>query len=116
MSAERLPDGGQDICLSHVVVMSGIRPAGRTVDQRPRGRSSHGFLYIWEGSASFYPEKGDKVCAGAGDLVLIPKDQRYIMRYTEDGTTFVLVNFEMTAPSGEKMTFSDRVRIVAQDK
>ncbi len=116
MSAERLPEGGLDICLSRVVVMSGIRPAGRMVDQRPRGRSCHGFLYIWEGSASFVPDDGEELHITAGDLVIIPKNERYVMRYTEDGTTFVLVNFEMTSPSGEELAFSDRICVLAQDK
>jgi len=105
----------EDLCVSKVMITSGIRPAGRTVDQRTKGRGSSGLLYIWEGCAHFWPEGASELSAGPGDLVYIPRDHRYMMRYTEDGTTFVLINFELTLSSGEPLSLYDHIQIISND-
>ena len=33
----------------------------------------------------------------------------------EDGTTFVLVNFDLTSPSGEPLALFDQIRVIARD-
>ncbi len=105
----------QDICISSVAVMSGIRPKGRVVDQRPGGRSSHGFLYIWEGSACISPEGEEDMTVSASSLVYIPEGSRYVLRYAEDGTVFVLVNCHMFSPDGTAACLDEKIRILAHD-
>lgn len=105
----------EDICLSRIVLMSGVRPAGRTVDRRGLGRSKYGILYIWEGAVEFHFADGRLLRAQAGDLTVIPKGSRYLMRYAADGTTYVLMDLDMTLPNGEDCSFFDRVTVVAND-
>ena len=85
----------KDICLSSIVLMSGIRPAGRTVDRMEKGRANHGILYLWDGAVEFQVPEGSKLRASAGDLTVIPKGSRYVMRYVADNTTFVLMNLQI---------------------
>ena len=105
----------QDICISGVVVMSGIRPKGRVVDQRPEGRTSHGLLYIWEGSVCISPEGEEDMTVGASSLVYIPEGIRYVLRYAEDDTVFVLVNCHMFSPDGKAAWLDEKIRILARD-
>lgn len=105
-----------DICISEVVVLSGVRPAGKTVDQRGNGRLRHGLLYIWEGCVSFAQPERSVLRAGAGTLLYIPKGLRYVMQYLEEGTTFVLVNMQLHTAEGEEMQLCDHVCVLAQDE
>lgn len=105
----------EDICVSRIVLMSGIRPAKRAVDRLHKGRSNHGVLYLWEGEVEFTFPDGPVVRAYSGDLTLIPKGCRYCMRYVAESTTFVLMNCELTLADGEEISFSDRVAVVAND-
>ena len=105
----------EDLCVSRIVLMSGIRTAKRTVDRSRTGRSMHGLLYIWEGEVEFLFDDGPKVTAKNGDLVVIPVASRYVMRYVSEGTTFVLMNFKLTLGGVEEVSFSDRVAVVAND-
>lgn len=105
----------EDICVSGIVFMSGIRPCGRTVDMRSKGRASHGFLYLWEGEVVFTPEEAPPVRAHAGDLIIIPKNYCYTMRFAAERTTFVLMNCCLTLAGGEEVTFCEQVTVVAND-
>lgn len=105
----------EDICLSSIVLMSGVRPPGRTVDRLEKGRAKHGILYLWEGEVEFCLRDGSILRPRTGDLTVIPKGSRYHMRYTAESTTFVLMNLELTLPNGEESSFFDRVRVVAND-
>ena len=84
-----------NIYIGDVVVVSGLRPAGRTVDMQKNGRSSHGFLYIWSGEADFERGEDTAVKVFGGQLLYIPKELKYKMQYTGENTTFVLVNFNL---------------------
>lgn len=105
----------EDVCVSGIVISSGVRPRGRVVYTPSKGRASHGFLYLWEGEAVFSPEEGTQVRGGAGDLVIIPKGCRYTMRFTAEQTTFVLMNCQLTGDGGGEVAFCDRVTVVAND-
>lgn len=105
----------EDICIHDIVLMSGIRPQGRTVDNRVKGRVSHGFLYLWEGEVVFTPEEGEPLRVSTGDLTIIPKGFRYTMRFTAPKTTFVLMNCCLTV-GGEEVTFCEQVTPVTNDR
>ena len=105
----------EDLCVSRIVLMSGIRPAKRQVDRSQQGRSNHGLLYIWEGEVEFLSNDGPKVAAKSGDLTIIPAGSRYVMRYVAEGTTFVLMNFKLTLGGEEEVTLSRQVAVVAND-
>lgn len=106
----------EDICVSHIVLMSGVRPAKRLVDVSQKGRTKHGFLYIWEGEVEFNMVSGGTVRSRTGDLTVIPKGCRYTMRYVSESTTFVLMNCQLTLAGGEEIAFTDRVAVVANDQ
>lgn len=95
--------------------MSGVRPAGRTVDRLEQGRGNHGILYLWEGAVEFRLPNGSCLRAQAGDLTVIPKGSRYEMRYVADSTTFVLMNLQLKTPDGEDAAFFDDIRVAAND-
>lgn len=105
----------EDVCLSRIVLMSGIRPARRSVDNTQKGRAKHGFLYIWEGEVEFTMVDGTVVRSGSGDLTVIPKGCCYSMRYVAESTTFVLMNYDLTVAGGEEVSLSRRVAVLAND-
>jgi len=90
-----------DILIQNIVVISGIRTCGRTVDMRKNGRLSHGLLYIWNGEATFYLNGGKTIKATDGQLLYLPEAARYKMQYTADSTTFVLINFGLAKESAD---------------
>lgn len=98
-----------------VVVISGVRRAGRSTDYRARGRHANGLLYIWEGEARFVSESGESLTAHSKELVFLPCGEKYRMTYTADATTFVLVNFGIWTRTGEPCALQDRICISAVD-
>lgn len=104
-----------DLCVTDIMIISGIRPSGRSVDCRTAGRMRHGFLYVWNGEARFWDGNKRVMIAQAGDLVFIPKTARYRMEYTANSTTFVVVNFEMADRNGEEITLFDEITVVGRD-
>lgn len=105
----------EDICLSRLVLLSGIRPAGRTVDRRAAGRRCHGFLYVWEGQISFALADGSAVRLHAGDLAIVPKGSCYLLRYEAQSTTYVLLDCLLTMGDGEEVSLTEQVTVVAND-
>ena len=104
-----------DMYASNINIISGIRPAGRTVDNTATGRSFHGLLYIWSGEAHFYAQDKATVTATEGELLLLPKGYRYKMQYTAPSTTFVLVDFDLHTTDGKEATFFDEITFLAKD-
>lgn len=84
-----------NIYVGDVVVISGIRPMGRTYKKQNSGRGKHGLLYIWSGEATFSLPKGRVQKVTDGQLFYLPKGLKYTMQYTGDSTTFVVVNFDL---------------------
>ncbi len=88
-----------DILIQNIVVISGIRLCGRTIDMLKNGRRSHGLLYIWNGEATFYLDGGKTIKAINGQLLYLPKAAKYKMQYTADSTTFAVINFGLAKES-----------------
>ena len=104
-----------DICVFGITLLSGIRPAGRTVDTRKIGRSKSGILYIKHGAVCFSQESGN-VTAVAGDLVMLPQGHEYTMRYVIENTEFILLNYYAMLPNGEPIVFTDRIKLLSGTK
>ena len=98
-----------------IVVISGVRRAGRSVDYRAAGRRSHGLFYIWEGEARFTSQTGRALTARSRELVFLPYKEKYRMTYTAPATTFVLVNFGMWTRAGEPRALWDGICVSAVD-
>ncbi len=105
----------KDMCIGSVVVLSGVRLAGRIVDNRKVGRSIHGLLYIWSGETKFWENGKHTVTVGDGELLFIPKNAKYKMQYSKNNTTFVLVNFNMFDSEGYDLALFDRITVVGKD-
>jgi len=104
----------EEIFVHNIVVISGIRAQGRTVNMQKIGRLSHGLLYIWSGEATFYLEGKRKVKATNGQLMYLPKSAKYKMQYTAENTTFVLINFDLLY-EGMNPFVSNAFSVVAND-
>lgn len=105
----------EDICISEVEVMSGVRPSGRSANYLNGGRRCHGLVYIWDGEACFTHSDGQTTIVKNGELLFIPKGHRYKMQYTAPNTTFVLVNMEMFDKNGEDIYLAKKLAVLAKD-
>lgn len=112
---KNIGDCREDIYISNVKILSGIRPSGRMTDHRSAGRAHHGLLYIFSGEARFEESGKDTVSAKDGDLLYIPKLCKYKMEYSADSTTFVLADFDITSKSGEELSLSDEISVLLND-
>ena len=105
----------EDICISNITIISGVRPAGRTINSLFTGRKNHGILYIWNGEATFRDCNNKIVTVQSGEILFIPKKCKYQMQYTAASTTFVLINLEMFDKSGTDTQLSSEIRVIAKD-
>ncbi len=103
-----------DICVSDVTVISGIRPAGRSTNNLA-GRKNNGLLYIRSGEAVFCEDSGQKLTAKCDELIYIPKGCRYKMQYTAPDTSFVLINFEIFNKCRDDFLLSRSITPLATD-
>lgn len=101
-----------DVCIYDISFVSGFRKAGRTVDFNEHGRSKNAILYIEQGSADFFEEGKATKTASKGDLVLLPKGNRYVVKFKEDDTKIYLVNYNMILPDGTPVCFADEIEII----
>ena len=97
-----------------ITVVSGQRPQGRGTDVSG-GRRTSGFLYIWQGEATFYLPSGERTLVSAGELVFLPKNKKYKMRYTGERTVFVLVNLELYGEGGEEILPWEEITVLLRD-
>ena len=104
----------EDICISDISVLSGIRPAGRSINNST-GRNKNGLLYIWSGEAVFKESTGQTLTARSGELILIPKGCCYKMQYTAPDTTFVLINLEMFDKCHKDFRLSESITLLGVD-
>ena len=105
-----------DICVFGVSTFSGVRPAGRTVDNRQSGRKSHGIVYIEQGAVRIRREGEPDLLAGAGSVIYLPKLLSYMLRYEEENTVFLLLNFDMMTEEGAFLTFSRQAEVLTEEK
>lgn len=104
----------EDICISDATVMSGVRPAGRSINHLT-GRKKNGLLYIWSGEASFQECSEQALTAKSGELIFIPKGCCYKMQYTAPNTTFVLINLDILDKCGKDFLLSKSITLLATD-
>jgi len=104
----------KEVFVHNLVVISGVRPKGRSVNMQKCGRQSYGLLYIWNGEAVFYLDDKNKVMVTKGQLIYLPKNARYKMEYTAENTTFVVVNFDLLS-AGANPFDSQEFTVVAND-
>lgn len=107
--------GFEDLCIRDIMIISGVRPAGRTVSNLAFGRKTNGLVYIWSGAALFTDQENQTVSISGGDLLFIPKNCRYKMQYTAPSTTFVVINFEMTDREGKDVLLAQSIALLAKD-
>ncbi len=105
----------QDFAIFDVSVMAGVRPRGKTVDHGCGGRPKSGFLFLVKGDVRFCAEEGEETFARAGDLVYLPKNDKYRMRYEAEETRFILVNFEAVTREGKDAVFLEHLDVIASD-
>ena len=105
-----------DLRISEISVVSGIRYCGRTVDYSNRGRKTSGILFVWEGEATFDIDKNEQLRISDGELAFIPKGKRYTVKYTAPSTTFVVVNFNIYGKdNGDAVIFDDIIMLAKDD-
>ncbi len=105
----------EDITISDIVIFSGIRPLGRSIDWRKLGRPNHGLFYIFKGGASFSQESGKSLDLKQGELLYIPQGSKYKMHYNEENTSFITVNFDMFFNNKEPIALANNITIIAKD-
>jgi len=105
----------ENIYVGDVVVISGIRPAGRIYSKRKSGRSKHGFLYIWSGEAAVDLGRGRSLKISEGHLVYLPKNLKYKLQYTGENTTFVVVNFELYRENMQPFALAEDITVMGRD-
>lgn len=103
-----------DICVFDISTSSGKRPAGRIVDNRRTGRKNHGIVYIESGAVRILRKDAPELYVPAGSILYLPKQLCYILRYEEEDTDFLLLNFDLMSANGEFLTFSQQSEILAE--
>lgn len=93
-----------DLHVRDITVISGVRSCGKTVEYVQEERRICGVLYLNSGEAVFYRPKGKALVVQGGEVVLIPKRQKYRLVYTAPSTSFVLVNFNLDGNSNEEVS------------
>lgn len=104
-----------DLRISDISVISGIRACGRMVDHSCYGRKNNGILYVWRGEATFYYDGKEPVIVTDGELAFIPKHQKYRMRYTAESTTFVVVNFDLFDKNNQDVSLFEDITVLLRD-
>lgn len=104
-----------DLSVNNIVIISGVRPCGRTVDMQKNGRKNHGILYLWNGQATFSLVGGKKIIADAGQLIYLPMGCKYKMSYSAQSNTFVVVNFNICDGEGNSTALSDNISLLCND-
>ena len=104
-----------DLRISDISVISGIRPCGRMIDYSCHERRNNGILYVWKGEATFYNDQEETVIVLDGEMAFLPKHKRYRMKYTAESTTFVVVNFDLHGKTNEEIALFEDITILAKD-
>ena len=102
----------KDIEVFGISVISGIRYSGRIVDNRTNPRWKCGLFYIWRGEAVFRDNDGKKLTVGDGGFLFLPKNKKYIMEYTAESTTFVVVNMDVVNQLHEDVSLFDDITLL----
>ena len=101
--------------VSNVTTVSGLRPSGKGSDFRIAGRQTHGLVYLRTGEACFQCNKEPALRLSSGEVLYIPKHQKYKMQYTAQQTDFLLVNFDLFDANGEELSIADGITLVTDN-
>lgn len=104
-----------DLRISNISVVSGIRPLGRTVDHSDSGRRTCGIVYVLFGESIFCENGREDIVVAEGEIAYLPKGKKYRMRYTAPETTFVVVNFELFDERGEDVALFPDITPLGKD-
>ena len=104
-----------DLHIYDVSIVSGIRAKGRTIDFSCYGRINNGFLFVWDGEATFFDQQRKKTVVTNGELAFLPKHKKYRMEYTAPSTTFVVVNFDLCDKNNNDVALFEDIVLVAKD-
>lgn len=105
----------EDVSIRDISIISGIRPAGRTVETHATGRRNSGISFFRSGFAYFWPQNGPAIRLSEGELLFIPKGTKYKMQYSAPSTEFVLVNLDIVDKEGHDCVLSENIEIIAKD-
>ena len=104
-----------ELYISDISVVSGIRSCGRTVDHSGGGRKNNGILFVWEGEATFFDQRREPIVVSNGELAFLPKNTKYRLEYSAPSTTFVVVNFDLFDKRNQDIVLFEDVTLVAKD-
>ena len=105
----------ETIYAGSIVVISGIRPAGRRFSRMEKGRLKHGILYIRSGEAVFSLPLGRSLTISAGQLLYLPAGLRYKLQYTAPSTDFVVVDFLLFREGGRSFSLYEDITVLPQE-
>ena len=105
-----------DFSIFDISVISGKRPIGRVIDHSRNARRNFGVLCVWEGETTFYRDRRETITVSAGQVAFIPKHEKYAMKYTADGTAFVVVNFDISDPDGCAFSLFDGITVFGAER
>ena len=104
-----------ELHVSDISVVSGIRHHGRTTDHSLGGRKNSGILFVWSGEATFYSEEQETVVVSDSQIAFLPKNKKYRMEYTAASTTFVVVNFELYDKENRDVVLFEDIVLMGKD-
>ena len=106
---------GFEFSISETSFRAGHRPVLKYTINKKSGRQSHGILFLFSGAVEFYDSEHRGIMrAEKGDLVYIPKGEKYELAYVAE-THFSLLNFDAHLCDGADATFSDGIEILLKN-
>lgn len=81
-------------------------------------RRSLGLLLITDHPAAFDLRNGQQLTAKPGDVILLPKGSHYLIRFLlppGKAAHPLLINFRLSMPDGQELTFSDNIQCLCRD-
>ena len=106
---------GFEFSISGASFRAGYRHVLKYTINKKDGRQNHGILFLFSGAVEFYDSEHRSIMrAEKGDLVYIPKGEKYELAYVAE-THFSLLNFDAHLTDGTDATFSDGIEILLKD-
>ena len=91
---------------------AGFRPASKFNVSHSNGRKDHGILFLFSGEVEFFDTENKSILkAQKGDLVYLPKGEKYELTYVAE-SHFSLMNFDARLFDGSDASFSDGIEIL----
>ena len=94
---------------------AGLRPISRYRINHVNGRANHGILFLFSGAVEVFDTEHKSILkAKKGDLVYLPKGEKYELAYIAE-THFSLMNFDALLPNGEDASFADGIEVLLSE-